>query len=109
MATRFQLKRSSVGGVVPTTGDIAVAELAVNLVDQKLYTSNGSVVFEFGANLVNLSVTGNATIKAISANGSFGTNGQVLTSNGSAIYWSTASGGSGISTGKAIAMAMIFG
>jgi hypothetical protein len=40
-----------------------------------------------------------------------GTSGQVLTSNGSgsAPSWQDATGGSGITTGKAIAMAMIFG
>lgn len=46
----------------------------------------------------------------ITANGSNGTAGQVLTSSGATgnVYWSAASGG-GVSTGKAIAMAMIFG
>jgi len=39
---------------------------------------------------------------------SYGTSGQVLTSNGNAApTWQTAA--SGISTGKAIAMAMVFG
>lgn len=87
MATRFRLKRSSVGGVIPTTLDIDTAELAVNLVDRKVFTSNGSTVFEVGSNLVNLSVTGNAVINAIVANGSTGSNGQVLLSNGTGIYW----------------------
>lgn len=47
----------------------------------------------------------------VSANGDFGTSGQVLTSSGTSgnVYWSTPSGGGGVSTGKAIAMAMIFG
>ena len=47
----------------------------------------------------------------LSANGGFGTAGQVLTSSGATgnVYWSTASGGGGITTGKAIAMALIFG
>jgi hypothetical protein len=49
--------------------------------------------------------------KSLSANGSFGTAGQVLTSGASGnVYWATASGGSGgITTGKAIAMALVFG
>jgi hypothetical protein len=89
MATRFQLKRSSVGGVIPTTGDIANAELAVNLSDRKLYTSDGSIVFEVGANLNNLSVSSNATLKGVVANGSLGAAGDVLHSNGTAIYWAT--------------------
>lgn len=92
MATRFRLKRSTVGGVTPTTLDIDTAELAVNLADRKVFTSNGSAVFEVGSNLANLSVTGNATINAIVANGELGTSGQVLSSNGTGIYWATSSG-----------------
>jgi hypothetical protein len=38
-----------------------------------------------------------------------GTNGYVLTSNGTTASWAANSGGSGITTGKSIAMAMIFG
>lgn len=40
----------------------------------------------------------------LSANGSYGTAGQYLTSNGSATFWST-----GVTTGKSIAMAIVFG
>ena len=40
--------------------------------------------------------------------GTIGSNGQVLTSNGTVASWQTPSAG-GITTGKAIAMAMIFG
>jgi hypothetical protein len=38
-----------------------------------------------------------------------GANGYVLTSNGTTASWAANSGGSGITTGKSIAMAMIFG
>ena len=93
MATKFKLKRSTVGGIVPTTGDIDTAELAVNLADRKLYTSNGTVIFELGSNLNNLAVSGNLTISAVVANGSLGTAGQVLTSNATSVYWSTVSAG----------------
>jgi hypothetical protein len=89
MATKFKLKRSTIGGIVPTTVDIDTAELAVNLADKKLYTSNGTVVFEIGSNLTNLSVSGNLTINTIIANGSIGTAGQVLHSNGTSVYWDT--------------------
>lgn len=44
MATQILIKRSSTGGVVPTTGDITAGEFAVNLVDRKLYTNNGTAV-----------------------------------------------------------------
>lgn len=101
--TRFQHKRSTVSGVSPTTSDIATAELAINVADRKLFTSNGTSVFELGSNLVNLSVTGNATINAIIANGSLGSAGQVLTSNGTTLYWSTTTGG-GFSNGQSISV-----
>lgn len=93
MATKFKLKRSVTSGVVPTTLDIDTAELAVNLFDRKLFTSNGSAVFEIGSNLTNLSVTANLTVNTVIANGATGSNGQVLTSNGTGVYWSTVSAG----------------
>lgn len=54
-------------------------------------------------------VLGNSSVTVgVQANGSYGTAGQVLTSNGTATYWAAASG-SGITTGKAIAMTLVFG
>ena len=49
MASTIKIKRSSVAGKIPTTSDIAVGELAINVKDQKLYSSNGISVFEIGA------------------------------------------------------------
>lgn len=104
----FQHKRSTVSGVIPTTGDLSAGELGINLADKKLFTANSSAVFELGSNLTSVYV-GNtssaltvnsalitipATI-ALSANGSNGTAGQVLTSNSTGVYWSTVSGGGG--------------
>lgn len=103
MATRFQVKRSTVSGVVPTTGDIANGELAVNLADRKLFTSNGSAVLELGSNLTNLSVTGNVTVRGIIANGSLGTSGQVLHSNGTSTYWAADDAGvTSVATGNGL-------
>lgn len=103
MATRFQIKRSTVSGVVPTTGDIANGELAVNLADRKLFTSNGSAVLELGSNLANLSVTGNVTVKGVIANGSLGTSGQVLHSNGTSTYWAADDAGvTSVATGNGL-------
>jgi hypothetical protein len=65
------------------------------MADGILYSTNGTFVFEVGANNTNVNITGNATIKAIVANGTIGTAGQMLTSNGSVVYWSTPSGGGG--------------
>lgn len=61
--------------------------------------------------IYNANITANATIiinNGLQANGSLGTDGQVLTSNGSEIYWSTPAS-AGANTGKVIALAMIFG
>ena len=56
-------------------------------------------------NANNLVLTGTVT-----AGGGVGTNGQVLTSTGTGVQWATsAGGGGGITTGKAIAMAIVFG
>lgn len=42
MANKIVLKKSSVAAKVPVAGDLDVGELAVNLVDQKLYSKNAS-------------------------------------------------------------------
>lgn len=106
MATRFQVKRSSVSGVRPTTSDIQPGELAVNIHDGILFSANSTAVFEAGANLTSIAI-GNSTVRftvntshvsisnstALVANGSNGTSGQVLTSNGTGVYWAAAGGG----------------
>ena len=106
MATRFQVKRSSVSGVRPTTSDIQPGELAVNINDRILFSANTTTVFEVGSNLTSVAV-GNSTVRftvnathvavsnsmALSANGSNGISGQVLTSNGTGLYWSFANAG----------------
>ena len=62
MASVVKIKRSSVQGKAPTTGDITAGELALNTRDGKLYSSDGSVVFEIGANTTNLNVTSDLTV-----------------------------------------------
>jgi hypothetical protein len=42
MSNTIQIKRSSTAAAVPTAGQLAVGELAVNLADRKLYTKNAS-------------------------------------------------------------------
>jgi hypothetical protein len=88
----IQLKRSSVAGKTPNTSTLSTGELAINLTDKKLYSSDGSNIFEPAGNVTDINITG-----GIKANGSFGTNGYVLSTNGSGIYW-TASSGGGINT-----------
>lgn len=73
----FQVKRTSVSGRQPnTTGSyatnsqyISAGELALNMTDGILYTSNGSSLITIGANQVNQTVTGTLTVNAVSANG----------------------------------------
>ena len=63
MGNRFQTKRTSVSGRLPNTTNssntsyIDTGELALNLTDGKMFSSNGTVSFEIGANLTNLAVT----------------------------------------------------
>ena len=98
---RIQVKRTSTAGRQPNTTNssnsqyIAAGEFALNMTDQILYTSDGTNLITVGANTVNHNVTGNLTVKAIVANNSLGTANQVLTSNGTGVYWSTVSGGGG--------------
>ena len=95
---KFQVKRTSVSGRVPNTSDpsntsyIDTGELAFNLTDVVLYTSNGSSAIEVGSNLSSLAV------RAVIANGTVGTPGKVLTSGGDGgnVYWSTVTGGGGL-------------
>ena len=94
---RFQVRRSSVPGKVPTTSELNIGEIGLNLTDQIMYSTNGTVVFEIGANTTNSRVSNTLIVKAISANGANGSAGQVLTTNGTAAYWSTVSGGGALS------------
>jgi len=158
---RIQVKRTSTTGRTANTTDIAntqyiaAGELALNMTDGILYSSNGSALITVGANLVNQRITNSLTLdndkniyfrtvntsasvgfrqqnddnfvfystntaygqravwsifansitssfdiavplkinSALTANGTTGTAGQVLTSNGTATYWSSAGGG----------------
>jgi len=85
---KFQIKRTGIAGRQPNTTNssnssyIDVGELALNFADGILYSSNGTVLLELGANVTNQNITGTLT-----ANGSVGNDGQVLISNGNGIYW----------------------
>ena len=75
MSNVIILKKSGVADKVPVTSDIANGELAVNYTDQILYGTNGSVVFELGANvgtqrIRTLGTFGNSTVNT-QANSSF--------------------------------------
>jgi len=87
---KFQIKRTGIAGRQPNTSNssnssyIDVGELALNFTDGILYSSNGTVLLELGANVTNQNITGTLT-----ANSSVGNDGDVLISNGSGVYWDT--------------------
>ena len=72
MANKFQLKRTTITGRTPNTTNSAntsfidAGELAINLTDGILYSSNGTVSFEVGANLSSLKVCSNVVINCTS-------------------------------------------
>ena len=76
MAAKFLVKRSSVSGQAPNTSQISTGELALNLTDGIMYGSNGTVVFEIGANVSSL------TVNDYSFPAADGANGQVLKTDG---------------------------
>jgi hypothetical protein len=76
MASVVKIKRTSVSGRYPNTSILNTGELALNLADGKLFSSNGFSVFEIGANLSTL------TVNNYSFPTTDGTSGQLLRTNG---------------------------
>ena len=110
MAAKFLVKRSSVSGNKPNTSQISTGELALNLPDGIMYGSNGTVVFEIGANTTVMSVGANnihansstakvnsaLTVGNITIPRTDGSANQVLTTDGSgSLSWVNQSGGGG--------------
>jgi len=96
--TPIQLYRSTTGAAVPLAADLAPGELGFNIADtdMALYAENAS-------GTVKRIMNNPAGLKYPTADG---TSGQALVTDGSG---NISFGSAGISTGKAIAMAMIFG
>jgi hypothetical protein len=106
----FQVKRTSTTGRTPNTTNssntqyINAGELALNMTDKILYTSDGTNLILVGSNTTSLNVTGNVTLSTttgISANGTYGTANQVLTTNGTAVYWAAAAAGVNVASSYA--------
>ena len=99
MASVVKIKRSSVQGKAPTISDLQAGELALNTRDGKLFSSDGSNIFEIGANVNSLSVgTGGFSIanSTITFPTSDGPSGYFLKTNGSGtLSWDTAAGALG--------------
>jgi len=109
MANTVVLKRSAVQGKTPTTGDLALGELALNTYDGNLFfkKDSGTASIMSVATLtgtqtltnktltsptVNSATANNLTLTGtLTAGGGAGTNGQVLVSTGTGVQWSTQS------------------
>jgi len=90
----IQIKRTSISGRAANTTTLPnPGELALNMTDGIMYSGNGSVVFEIGANNTNVNISGNLAVKAIIANNSIGSSGQILYSSGSDVYWGPGTAG----------------
>lgn len=64
-----------------------------DVVNAALAYANNTFVRKSGDTITgNLVITGNTEVNAVVARGTYGTSGQVLTSNGTASYWATISG-----------------
>ena len=75
MATVIKLKRSETPSQIPSSGSLAVGELAMNITDGKFYTKNsGGTVVEVGG-------AGSVTLQDVTTNGAVTTND--ITLNGS--------------------------
>ena len=94
--TPISLYTSTTTTAVPLAANLVNGELAINITDGKLFFKNN-------AGAVKTMMTNPAGLLYPTADG---TSGQAIITNGSGTL---SFGAAGISTGKAIAMAMIFG
>jgi hypothetical protein len=90
MATQLQIKRTSITARTPNTTSsgnstyIAAGELAINLTDGKLFSSNGTSLIVVGSNVATLNVTSSANLpNTVTISGTSGTNGQFVAIVGS--------------------------
>jgi len=96
--TPVQLYRSTTAAAVPSAANLSPGELAINIADtdMALYAENAS-------GTVKRLINNPAGLKYPTADG---TNGQAVVTDGAG---NLSFGAAGITTGKSIAMAMIFG
>ena len=102
MANTVVLKRSAVTGRNPTTGDLALGELALNTYDGNLFfkKDSGTASIVTVATLAGTQTLTNKTLSSavltgsLTAGGNTGSNGQFLKSTGSGVVWATPGGSS---------------
>jgi len=73
MATRIKLKRSTTAAAVPTTSNLEDGEVALNIVDQKLYARNGAAIVEVANQKPNVGEVTTAMLATDVTNGPGGT------------------------------------
>ena len=137
MAIVLKPKKSETASAVPTTSDLAVGEICMNIADRKIYTrkSNNSIVIvgshietdvggtsvggdvtgtvsniQIGSNTITATELADNSVGIIELNVSDGTNGQILKTNGSGTLSFTDSGATlQQATSKAVTMAIALG
>ena len=137
MAIIIKPKKSETASAVPTTGDLAVGEICVNVADRKIYTrkSNNSIVvvgshietdvggtsvggdvtgtvsnIQIGSNTITATELADNSVGITELNISDGTSGQILKTNGSGTLSFTDSGATiQQATSKAVTMAIALG
>ena len=77
MASVIKIKRSSVSGKTPNTSILSTGEIALNITDKRMFTSNGTAILELGTNPSRLSINGQYDFPTID-----GGNNQILTTDG---------------------------
>jgi hypothetical protein len=121
MANIIKIKHNETAGDTPTTSDLAVVgEIAINSTDKKIFTRNSSgTIVELGGSgeanefsFKTIEVSGQTSVVADTTTDTLtlvaGT-GMTITTSADQVTLASSGGGGGITTGKAIAMAMIFG
>ena len=93
-----QLKRSATASKVPLVGDLQLGELALNTYDGRLFFKKDPgtaaivtvVTTADSQTLTNKTLAGPVITGNITANGAIGSAGQVLSSNGTSVFWKSA-------------------
>ena len=137
MAIIIKPKKSETASAVPTTGDLAVGEICMNIADRKIYTrkSDNSIVvvgshietdvggtsvggdvtgtvsnIQIGSNTITATELADNSVGITELNVSDGTSGQILKTNGSGTLSFTDSGATiQQATSKAVTMAIALG